>query len=62
MTVQADRSTDQLYVALEWVATHVLGLFASTCEGVLYLTDHHALLSKHMAHLVDDILFETDES
>ena len=62
MTVQADRSTDQLYVALEWVATHVLGLFASTCEGVLYLTDHHALLSKHMAHLVDDILAETDGS
>lgn len=60
MSVAAERSGDRLHVPLEWVATHLLGLHASECEGVLYLTDHHALLSKHLAHLVDDILAGAD--
>jgi len=56
MLAEAVERDGQLYVSLEWVAQHVLGLRASQCEGVLYVTDHHAELSRNMALLIADLL------
>ncbi len=56
MLAEAVERDGQLYVPLEWVARDVRGLHTSTCEGVLYVTDHHAELSKNMAYLITDLL------
>ncbi|MEV4687051.1 stalk domain-containing protein [Microbacterium sp. LWH3-1.2] len=56
MTIETVLTEGTLHVPIEWIATHLLGLHASTCAGVLFMTDHHALLSTHMAHLIDDLL------
>ena len=56
MLAEAVERDGELYVSLEWVAQHVLGLRASQCEGVLYVTDHHAELSRNMALLLADLL------
>lgn len=47
-----------LFISLEWFAERFYQLHASFCEGVLYITDHKAALSKNMAYLIQDILKE----
>jgi len=56
MLAEAVERDGELYVSLEWVARDVRGLHASMCEGVLYVTDHHAELSRNMAFLLADLL------
>ncbi|MBC3761417.1 stalk domain-containing protein [Quadrisphaera oryzae] len=46
----------QLWLPVEWFAVDLLGLRASACGRVLYVTDHHAELSTHLAHLIEDLL------
>jgi len=56
MLAEAVERDGHLHVSLEWVARDVLGLHTSQCEGVLYVTDHHAELSRNMALLIADLL------
>lgn len=56
MLAEAVERDGTLYVSLEWLARDVLGLHTSQCEGVLYVTDHHAELSGNMAFLIAGLL------
>lgn len=56
MLAEAVERGGQLFLPLEWVARDVRGLHTSTCDGVLYVTDHHAELSRNMARLLADLL------
>lgn len=47
---------DELYISLEWFARCLYGCCVSVCEDVVYVTDHHAELSRNMADLIKDIL------
>ncbi|THF84177.1 stalk domain-containing protein [Cohnella fermenti] len=44
----------QLYVPLRWIGERLYSLHVSFCDDVLYLTDHDAQLSLHMAKLIRD--------
>jgi poly(3-hydroxybutyrate) depolymerase len=44
----------QLYVPIEWICRRLLNNHASTCDDVLYITDHDAELSINMAHVIRD--------
>ena len=46
----------KLFVSLEWFCTRICGLRISSCEQVLYVTDHDAQISRYMAWLRQDIL------
>jgi len=47
----------ELYVPIQWIFQRLFDYHASMCDHVLYITDHPAELSKHMAALIrDDIL------
>ena len=56
MLAEAVLRDGALHISMEWICEHVLGLRASHAEGVLYVTDHHALLSRNMAYLLEDLL------
>jgi poly(3-hydroxybutyrate) depolymerase len=56
MLAEAVERDGRLFISLEWFARDILGLHTSQCENVLYVTDHHAELSRNMAHLIDDLL------
>lgn len=58
MLSEAVHRDDELWVSLEWLSAFVLDLRVSQCEGVIYVTDHHSLLSKNMAHLIQDLLMD----
>ncbi len=58
MLAEAVLRDGELCVSMEWIVEHVLGLRASRSEDVLYVTDHHALLSRNMAHLLEDLLVD----
>ena len=45
-----------LFLSVEWFCKEVLGLFVSTCNHVMYATDHYSLLSVNMARLIRDLL------
>lgn len=47
----------ELYAPIQWVSQRLFDHSASTCEDVLYITDHYAELSKNMAHLIRDEIF-----
>jgi hypothetical protein len=42
----------ELYVPIEWICKRLLNQHASSCEDVLYITDHDAELSLNMAFLI----------
>lgn len=44
-----------LFISSEWFAERFYGMHTSFCEGVLYITDHKASLSRNMAYLIQDI-------
>jgi poly(3-hydroxybutyrate) depolymerase len=56
MLAEAVLRDGELHISMEWICEHVLGLRASRAEDVLYVTDHHSLLSRNMAHLLEDLL------
>ena len=45
-----------LYISLEWFCKEILKLHVSTCNHVMYATDHYSLLSVNMARLIRDLL------
>ncbi len=46
------------FISAEWFVERFYGLHTSFCEGVLYITDHKAHLSKNMAYLIRKIVTE----
>lgn len=56
MLAETTERDQELFLPLEWVAQNLLGLRATACDGVVYVTDHHAELSTNMAALIDDLL------
>jgi len=42
----------ELYVPIEWVCKRLFNNHTTTCEDVLYITDHDAELSLNMAHII----------
>ncbi len=45
----------ELLVSVEWFAQYVLNLHVSSCDGMIYVTDHFTDLSANMADLIKDI-------
>ncbi|HKM04188.1 MAG TPA: hypothetical protein VJZ04_06285 [Lachnospiraceae bacterium] len=58
MSCEAVERDHVLYVPLEWFVKRFYQMQTSSCEGVLYVTDHDASISKYMAYLLMDILQE----
>jgi len=56
MSCEAVEKNHILHVSLEWFAKRFYQLHTSSCEEVLYITDHPASISKYMAYLFQDIL------
>ena len=56
MYCEALHRNGELLVSVEWFAKYVLKRFVSTCNSVVYVTDHMADLSYCMADLIKDIL------
>ncbi len=56
MACEAVERNQVLYLSLEWFVKRFYQLHTSSCENVLYITDHHASISRHMAYLLQDIL------
>jgi hypothetical protein len=54
MLCDAVYANGELHVPIQWICQSLFHHFASTCEDVLYITDHYAVLSKNMAHLIRD--------
>jgi hypothetical protein len=54
MLCEAVFQNEELYVPIQWIGQSLFNHFASSCEGVFYMTDHYAVLSKNMAHLIRD--------
>lgn len=45
-----------LYISLEWFCKEVCNMHVSTCNDVMYATDHYSVLSSNMARLIKDLL------
>lgn len=54
MHCEAVFTNGELHVPIQWISQVIFNHFASTCEDVLYITDHYAEISKNMAHLIRD--------
>lgn len=54
MLCEAVFQNGELYVPIQWIGQSLFNHFASSCEGVFYMTDHYSVLSKNMAHLIRD--------
>ena len=46
----------QLLVSAEWFCRYLYDLTVTSCDGVVYVTDHFAELSENMADLIRDLL------
>ncbi|MDG0808846.1 GDSL-type esterase/lipase family protein [Cohnella rhizosphaerae] len=51
----------EMYVSAQWAFQSLLNWHVSTCDGVLYATDHHAELSLNMARLLREEVLRDDE-
>jgi poly(3-hydroxybutyrate) depolymerase len=56
MYCEALHRNGELLISVEWFCKSLLGLQVSACDGVVYVTDHYAELSKFMAVLIRDLL------
>jgi hypothetical protein len=56
MRTEAVLRGGELWISLEWFAATLFDLHTSTHSGVLYVTDHHAVLAGNMAVLIRDLL------
>ena len=61
MYCEALHREGELLVSCEWFCKCVLNLSVSTCNDVVYITDHFADLSFFMADLVKDLLQDMAE-
>ncbi len=55
MLVEAEERDGMLFISAEWFCREVMGFWATTCDGVMYATDHYSVLSVHMAKILRDI-------
>ncbi len=56
MYIETIEREGELLISVEWFFRYIMQMQASVCNGVVYVTDHHAELSYHMADLIKDIL------
>ena len=56
MLCEALYRNGELLISVEWFAEAILNLTVTECNGVVYVTDHFAVLSGFMADLIRDIL------
>lgn len=52
-TLQRD---DELLISVEWFSRMILNYHTSSCDGIVYISDHHNEISKGMAYLIRDLL------
>ena len=55
MYCEALHRNSELLVSVEWFARYLFNYTVTTCNGVTYVTDHHAELSYFMADLIKDL-------
>lgn len=58
MYCEAIHRNGELYISAEWFAEFAYNLTVSSCDGVVYITDHFSRLSLYMADLIRDILMD----
>ena len=56
MYCEALHREGQLLVSVEWFCRYLFNMTVSECDGVVYATDHFAVLSMNMADLIRDLL------
>jgi hypothetical protein len=56
MYCEALHRNGELHVSVEWFCRYLFNLQVSTCNNVVYITDHFAELSTFMADLIKDLL------
>lgn len=56
MYCEALHRRNELYVSVEWFSEYICNMHVSTCEDVVYVTDHSNKLSANMADLIKDLL------
>ena len=55
MYCEALRRGEELLVSVEWFTQYLLNLQISSCNGMVYVTDHFTNLSANMVDLIKDI-------
>lgn len=55
MYCEALHRDGELLVSIEWFSQYFFNCHVSACEGVVYVTDHFAVLSANMADLIRDL-------
>ena len=58
MYCEAIHRDGELYISADWFAEFAYNLTVSSCDGVVYITDHFSRLSLYMADLIRDILMD----
>ena len=56
MYCEALHRNGELLISIEWFCQYLFNLHLSSCDGVVYITDHFAQLSANMADLIRDLL------
>jgi len=56
MYIETIEREGELLISVEWFFRYVMQMQVSVCNEVVYVTDHHAELSYHMADLIKDLL------
>jgi hypothetical protein len=59
MLCEAIFRNDKLYISMEWFSRFAYNLQVSEFEGVIYITDHYAEISRYMSWLLQDILSDS---
>lgn len=57
MYCEALHRNGELLVSIEWFCRYLMNLQVSSCDGVVYVTDHFSTLSMNMADLIRELLF-----
>ncbi len=55
MYCEALHRDKELLVSVEWFSKYIFGMQVTSCEGIMYITDHFADLSCFMADLIKDL-------
>ena len=58
MLCEAIYRNDRLYISMEWFCRFAFNFQVSEFDGVLYITDHYAQISRYLSWLLQDILLE----
>ena len=61
MYCEALHREGELLIPIEWFARFIMGICATRCEDIVYVTDHHAELGVVMADLIRNLLHNEKE-